>query len=78
MRVASTEMYVCIHTWLSVGGTVWEGLGGVVLSEEVCHQEGGSQRLVPFSALFLHGCVSRCELLFQCHAFLFAYCHDDF
>ena len=26
---------VCLNTWSSVGITVWEGLGGVTLSEEI-------------------------------------------
>ena len=26
-----------LNTWSPVGGNIWEGLGGVVLLEEVCH-----------------------------------------
>jgi hypothetical protein len=46
-----------------VGGTVWEGRGGVVLLEEVCHcgRAFRFQRLVPFS-VFPPAFRSRCEL----------------
>lgn len=27
----------CLHTWLLAGGTIWEGVGGVVLLEEMCY-----------------------------------------
>jgi hypothetical protein len=26
-----------LNAWCSVGGSVWEGLGGMTLLEEVCH-----------------------------------------
>ena len=29
---------ICLNTWASVSGTVWEGLGGVALLEEVHHR----------------------------------------
>lgn len=29
--------FMCLNIRSSVGGTVWYGLGGVALSEEVCH-----------------------------------------
>ena len=29
---------ICLNAWFPVGGTILEGLGGVVLLEEVCHR----------------------------------------
>jgi hypothetical protein len=31
---------LCVNTWSSFGGTVWEELGCVALLEEVCHVVG--------------------------------------
>ena len=28
---------MCLNSWSSVSGTLWEGLGGVTLSQELCH-----------------------------------------
>lgn len=28
---------LCLNVWSLVGGTVWEGIGDVVLLEEICH-----------------------------------------
>jgi hypothetical protein len=35
IRMAPIDIY--LNIWFSVGGTIWEGLGGVVLLVEVCH-----------------------------------------
>ena len=29
--------FIYLNAWFPVDGTVWEGLGGVALLEEVCH-----------------------------------------
>jgi len=34
------QRLMCVNTWSPVGKTVWEGLGGVALLEEVCHWSG--------------------------------------
>ena len=38
-NVDENSLHSIMHlsVWFPVGGTVWEGLGGVVLLEEVCH-----------------------------------------
>ena len=38
---------IYLNAWLRVGRTVWEGIGGVALLEEVCHWRAG------FDASFL-------------------------
>jgi hypothetical protein len=30
---------MCLSTWFPVGGTIWEGLGGLALLKEGCHWE---------------------------------------
>lgn len=30
-------MIICLKIWCPVGETVWKGLGGVALSESMCH-----------------------------------------
>jgi hypothetical protein len=27
----------CLNNWSSIGGSIWKGLGGMPLLEEVCH-----------------------------------------
>ena len=39
MRMAPQGL-IHLNTWSPVGGTIGEGLGGVALSEEVCHWGG--------------------------------------
>jgi hypothetical protein len=52
-----TPRLIYLNTWSSVGGTLWEGLEGVALLEEVCHWKWGLrfQKLMPLpiSALSL-------------------------
>ena len=56
---------ICLDTWSSVGRTVWEGLGGVVLLKKLCHWRWALrfQNSLPFRA---HSppsaCGSRSEL----------------
>jgi hypothetical protein len=57
-------------TWFPVGGTFWEGPGGVALLEEVCHWEKASEVFkrgfhptpIPSMLSLLSAFRSRCEL----------------
>jgi hypothetical protein len=61
---------ICLNAWLSVGGTVWEGLGGVAFWKEVCHrgwalkfQKLMSGLVSPHSPPLPVACGLGCELL---------------
>lgn len=34
-----SHMFIYLNSWSFVGGSTWEGLGGMVFLEEVCHFE---------------------------------------
>lgn len=44
LNESGPHTFICLNTWLSVGGVVWEGLGSVVSLEKVYHL-GQSLRL---------------------------------
>lgn len=67
-----------LNIWSPVNGTIWEGLGGVALLEEVCFwgQALRFEKPTPFPVKFLcllliDGYMSY-QLLFQCPACLLA------
>ena len=65
----------CLNSWIPVGGTVWEGLGGVALFEEVCHWEWALK--FPVCSLYLLLVVQDVNSLrCSCHeVFISLHCH---
>lgn len=61
----SFHKVIYLNTWSTVGGSVWEGLGGVTMLEKVCWGGGALrfQKLTPFP----HVCLPPCR---------HAPCHD--
>lgn len=46
----------CLNAWSPVGGITWEGFGGMVLLEEVCHRAWALsfQKSRPFPVISLY------------------------
>ena len=40
LNEAGSHRLLCLNNWFLVGGTVWEGLEGEVLLEDMCHWGG--------------------------------------
>jgi hypothetical protein len=75
--------FICLNAWASVSGTVWEGLGGVALLEEVCHWRWALSFPKPCQAQFLPlswlpaACGSGCNLLATAPVLCLTVCHHD-
>lgn len=45
--------FICLNTWSPVAGTIWKGLGGVALMEQICHRAGSEVSKASFHPQYI-------------------------